>query len=296
MKSLWDRVDFVFQKNDHTAAELLLYPEGFQQYTQTPDNAIFEALAGNDVDSGIADREFDEGDPADPDDDAWVIADSPLDEDESANRFDPDLGAELYITNGDLLDDAYASHGILGFTPRAQSRPTTTSRASSSRTTKGTSRPSSSAICCSRSISRSRPTIRRTRLFLGNAAEDFYVDDFAVSYGDPQTVEVTAKRSLGGVKLRYRVNGGRVQQAPTKQAPAGERFGDEPGVYYQRLRGEVRGTDPGDEVEVWFEAAAATRCTSPTGRRKGATTRCSCSPPRTTWPATPPRTRTARTT
>ena len=24
MKELWDRVDFVFQKNDHTAAELLL--------------------------------------------------------------------------------------------------------------------------------------------------------------------------------------------------------------------------------------------------------------------------------
>ena len=39
MHALWDRVDFVFQKNDHTAAELLLYPFGFQQYTATPDNA-----------------------------------------------------------------------------------------------------------------------------------------------------------------------------------------------------------------------------------------------------------------
>ena len=32
------------------------------------------------------------------------------------NRFDPDIGAELYITNGDLTDDAY-EHGILAYTP-----------------------------------------------------------------------------------------------------------------------------------------------------------------------------------
>ena len=62
MKALWDKVDFAFQKNDHTAAELLLYPQGFQQYTPTPDNGIFEALAGDDVDSAIADKAFDEDD------------------------------------------------------------------------------------------------------------------------------------------------------------------------------------------------------------------------------------------
>ena len=31
------------------------------------------------------------------------------------NLFDPDLSAELYITNGDTLDHAYHTHGILGF-------------------------------------------------------------------------------------------------------------------------------------------------------------------------------------
>ena len=46
MKSLWDRVDFVFQKNDHTAAELLLYPTGFQQYTPTPDNGVVRGARG----------------------------------------------------------------------------------------------------------------------------------------------------------------------------------------------------------------------------------------------------------
>src|ERR687893_1259056 len=83
MKKLWDRVDFAFQKNDHTAAELLLWPQGFQKFTPTPDNAIFETLAGHDHASAIQDDE---------------------------ESFDPDLSAELYITNGDALDDAYAEH------------------------------------------------------------------------------------------------------------------------------------------------------------------------------------------
>ena len=110
MHALWNRVDFTFQKNDHTASELLLYPFGNQQYTLTPDNGIFEALAGNDVDSAIADKTWN------AEDETWDVADSPLDADTSVNRFDPDLGAELYITNGDTLEDAY-HNGILGFTP-----------------------------------------------------------------------------------------------------------------------------------------------------------------------------------
>src|SRR5215213_6308026 len=102
MKGLWNRVHFTFQKNDHTAAELLLYPQGFQQYTPTPDNAIFEALAANDDESAIADKVFN------PQTESWDI---------TGHRFDPDISAELYITNGDTLDDAYATRDILGFTP-----------------------------------------------------------------------------------------------------------------------------------------------------------------------------------
>ena len=56
IKRLWDIVDFAFKKNDHTAAELLLWPNGFQQYTPTPDDKLFEAYAGDDDDSAIADK------------------------------------------------------------------------------------------------------------------------------------------------------------------------------------------------------------------------------------------------
>ena len=122
---------------------------------------------------------------------------------------------------------------------RARCRPTRTSRASSSRTTRGTSRPSSSATCCSRSTWPGRPPTRGTGLAPRQRVQDFYVDDFAVSYGDPQTVEVTAKRSLGDVRLRYRVNGGRcsrprprgsgrraVQQRPRRLLPPAARRGE----------------------------------------------------------------------
>ena len=81
-----DLVDFEFQKNDHTAASLLLYPQGWQQYTPAADDPIFTALAGDDHDPAIT-------------------------------GFDPDLGAELYITNGDTLDTAYNREGILAYTP-----------------------------------------------------------------------------------------------------------------------------------------------------------------------------------
>ena len=86
MLGLFEHVDFEFQKNDHTAAELILYPQGWQQYTPTADDPIFTALAGDDKDPAI-------------------------------NGFDPDLGAELYITNGDTNDTAYNREGILSYTP-----------------------------------------------------------------------------------------------------------------------------------------------------------------------------------
>ena len=37
---------------------------------------------------------------------------------------------------------------------------------------------------------------------------------FDYSYGDPQPVQVLAKRSLGAVTLKYRINGGAVRSAP----------------------------------------------------------------------------------
>jgi murein tripeptide amidase MpaA len=237
-RKLWNRVDFKFLKNDHTASELLLYPQGFQQYTPTPDNPIFEALAGNDDQAAIADKTFNE------DTGEWEI---------TGGRFDPDLSSELYITNGDALDDAYRTKGILGFTPEGSTPDI----------------PGVSGFEFQDVEADVEAEFQRHRLFaidlaesaddpgnpvshMGNTVKDFYVDRFADSYGNPQPVQVTAKRSLGDVQIRYRINGGAVKTADTREFRGGERYYQERGVVYHRLRGTVRGTQRGDEVEVWF--------------------------------------------
>jgi hypothetical protein len=109
---------------------------------------------------------------------------------------------------------------------------------------------------------------------LGNTTKPFYLDlsgidpekannplsdfRFSVSYGDPQAVQVLARRSLGAVTLKYQINGGAVQSGSTSEWDGGERFGDLGDVYYRIMRGSVTGTSPGDVVKVWFEASGGT--------------------------------------
>ncbi|HEU0040960.1 MAG TPA: hypothetical protein VFQ15_01295, partial [Jiangellaceae bacterium] len=92
---------------------------------------------------------------------------------------------------------------------------------------------------------------------VGRTAEDFRVDSFDVSYGDPQTVAVTAKRALKNMRLNYSVNGGGAQSVTVSEWAGGERYGDENDDYYAEFRGDVSGTAPGDEVEVWFTGVKA---------------------------------------
>jgi hypothetical protein len=230
-------VDFVFNKNDHTAAELLLWPNGFQQYTPTPDDELFEAYAGDDDRAAIADGHYDA-------DGEWVI---------TGNRFDPDIGAELYITNGDLTDDAYAN-GILAYTPEGSEPNIPNVSGFEFQDVEADieaefQRHKEFVLDLARSADDPANPISH----LGNTVENFYVETFADSYGDPQPVQVVAKKSLGAVRMRYRINDGNVKTVVTSRFAGGERFDQEPGLYYHRLRGTVTGTNPGDEVEVWFE-------------------------------------------
>jgi hypothetical protein len=195
MKRLWNRVDFTFLKNDHTAAELLLWPQGFQKFTPTPDNAIFEALAGTDHKSAIQDDE---------------------------ESLDPDLSSELYITNGDELDDAYRTHGILGFTPEGtESRIPGVTGFEFEDDEQEVQEEFLRHWEFSLDLAESADDPDEPESHLGNEMREFYVDSFGVSYGDPQPVQVTARRSLGPVKLHYRINGEREQTAPTSEFRAG---------------------------------------------------------------------------
>ena len=224
MHALFDEIHPVFQKNDHTAAELLLYPQGFQQDTPSADHEIFTALAG---------------DPFKP----------------AIEGFLPELSAGLYITNGDFTDWAYNIKGVLSYTPEG-------TQAEDPNVT-GFEYPDSEQqiqqefrrhLPFALDLAKSADDPSEPDSHLDNTAEDITVDTFAESYGDPQPVAAVAKRKLGAVSMKFKINGGPTLVVPTTNYAGGERYYKDPGVYYKRVRGMVSGTSTGDTVEVWFTA------------------------------------------
>ena len=89
-----------------------------------------------------------------------------------------------------------------------------------------------------------------------------------MSYGDPQTVAVWAKRALTAKKMVYSINGGKPVKTDVTEWAGGERYGFENVDYYAEYRGVVTGASPGDSVEVWFTATATGR-DLPKGQKAG---------------------------
>ena len=230
-----ERVGFEFFVNYHSAAELLLYGTGWQVNTPTPDDVIYEAMAGDDAN------------PAVP-------------------GYDPDISAELYTTNGDTDTHLTELYGTLGFTPEmstceAASDSVEGDEWEAEDCGSGFEFPDDEGLVQAEfernipfalSVAKSADDPDDPESVVGREAEDFRVDTFDVSFGDPQTVAVLAKRALDDVRLKYRINGGRTRTAGVSEWDGGERYGDENDDYYAELRGEVRGADPGDAVTVWF--------------------------------------------
>jgi hypothetical protein len=220
--SLMNRVHFAFNKNDHTHGRLLLWPPGWQVDTRYADEPIMTALAGKDDDPGIPD-------------------------------FDPDVGAELYTTNGDTNDHMYTADRTFSYTPEG------TPAAEGSGfvfqdVEADVQEEFERHVQFALDLARSAPTPSRPVSHLGNEAPNFVDDKFDVSYGNPQLVQVNARRDLGPIQLRYRVNGGPVQTKATSEWGGGSRYGDVGDYFYHRMRAQVTGTSPGDDVEVWFFA------------------------------------------
>ena len=229
------RVGFEFFVNYHSAAELLLYGLGWQVATPSPDDVLYEAMAGDDANPAVA-------------------------------GYDPDLSAELYTTNGDTDTDLQARFGTLGFTPEM-----TTCEVASAIDPDDEFEPGDCGsgfefpdnepliqaefeknIPFALSVARSAKDPDDPVSAVGRTAENFRVDSFDVSYGDPQKVAVTVKRAVRLVTMQYRINGGRLRLALAPEWQGGERYGHENDDYYVERRGTVRGAHAGDEVEVWF--------------------------------------------
>ena len=234
LEAFMGRVGFEFFVNYHSAAELLLYGTGWQVSTPTPDDVIYEAMAGDDANPAIP-------------------------------GYDPDISAELYTTNGDTDTHMTELFGTLGFTPEmatceSASQVDPNDEWVDTDCDSGFHFPDDEGLIQAEfeknipfalSVAESASDPDDPVSVVGRTAEDFRVDSFAVSYGDPQTVAVIAKRALQQVRLHYRVNGGPTQTRVSEWA-GGERYGDENDDYYAEFRGQVQGASPGDDVEVWF--------------------------------------------
>ena len=258
MQGLIDRIEPRFQSNLHSYGEWLLYPQGWQVGTLEADYPLYVAAGGTDADPAIP-------------------------------GFNPGQSADtLYVTNGETTDYADTNAGTVAFTPElGEGAPGA-----------GFVFPDDEGLIQAEfektldfhlGLARSAAHPANPDSPVGIDVEPFYLDadeidpqngqtslfdfKFNVSYGDPQEVRVLAARSLGDVTLRYQVNGGAAQSAPTGEWGGGEDYGPGEGEYYHVVRGEVSGTVPGDTVKVWFEGGGETsdsftyRVESDSGRR-----------------------------
>ena len=234
MVGLLQRIGFAFQVNYHSTGQWLLYAEGWQTSTPTADDPIYYAMSGNLDDPAIS-------------------------------EFHPGLSSDvLYVTNGEITDYAHGVTGTLAWTPEL----------SEGCDGCGFVFPDDEALVqeefernlpFAQSVANSALDPDDPKTVTGLETKPFYLDSddpykssnpgtqlsFTTSYGDPQPVGVIAKRSLGAVKVKYRINGGPVQTASTSEWQGGSRY-NPASVYYHQVRGVVTGTDPGDSIEVWF--------------------------------------------
>ena len=234
---LMERVGFEFLVNYHSAAEAVLYGTTWQVATPTPDDALYEALVGDQASSAVP-------------------------------GYLPGLRADLYSGNGILDEHANIAYGTLGVTVEMSQCQTAASVDPADEWDPANCRsafhfPDDEALveaefrknlAFALSVAQSAADPADPVTVTGRQAPEFVVDSFDVSYGDPQTVAVTARRDQRTQRLEYRVNGGRTRRAHIREWEGGERYGDESDRYYAELRGEVTGTRPGDSVEVWFTA------------------------------------------
>jgi hypothetical protein len=237
LAGLIDRIRPKFQSNLHSFGEWLLYPQGWQVGTLDADYPLYVALGGTDDNSAIP-------------------------------GFNPGQSADtLYVTNGETTDYAETSQGTIAYTPELGEGQAGAGfvfpdnedliQAEFERLlpfhmglAKSAWRPGDPASPVGIDV---RPFyLDADEIDPQNGQTSLFDFKFSESYGDRQEVRVLAKKSLGAVRLRYRINGGRVHSVGTRQWNGGERYNAGNPDYYRVMRGTVRGTDPGDTVRVWF--------------------------------------------
>ena len=214
--------------NYHSAGQLLLTPVSYTTDYYPPDSTLFDAITGTDGDEAVF-------------------------------PYRSQHSSDLYESNGDTIDNAYMNYGIIGWTPEMDTcatlrRARAAATSSPRRTTSPRSRRSSTRTCAfalnvdatrcrtwvarrtsttTRASTRSRPTAghpaQPLRRLLRRAAGRSRPRSARSSATPTSRVSVVGQN--GNVTV------------PMTAAPAGERYGEVKGYYFERRRA----TFPGDD-------------------------------------------------
>lgn len=241
LDGLLAEIDFAFQVNYHSAAELLLYGVGWQVATPSPDDIVYETLAGDDEDPAVI-------------------------------GYDPDISAELYTTNGETTEHAHGAYGTLAYTPELDTCDSAEEIFPDDEFGETYCEDNGRSVFefpddeelvqavfeknldFAVSIAASAADPANPRSSLDRKAPDFVVDAFDVSYSGDQTVAVETTRSSFFKRMYYQVGDERIRSSRVRLWDGGERYGGDLDFLYGEYRGEVKGADAGDEVTVWFSA------------------------------------------
>src|SRR4051794_20306774 len=226
------RVKFYGNINYHTDGQLLLTPVSYTTDYAPPDSTIFAAMTGTDGDSAVF-------------------------------PYQPQRSSDLYESNGDTIDNGYLNYGIIGWTPEMDT------------CTTGGDQPGCRQFSFPDVEAKMQAVFDKNLAFALNAAhslltldrprnydddpngyqikptEDIQLNRFDVSYGANQTIEAIVRKTLGPSDVRVtlttpgNIATKRATTAviPMTTAPAGERYGEVPGYYFERRRATL-GTFP----------------------------------------------------
>lgn len=231
------RIGFEYGINYHSAAQLLLYGVGWQVATPTPDDVLYESLAGTPQNSAVP-------------------------------GYRPQVSSELYTTNGEADGHAANVNGMMMYTPE-MSTCATASRIDPNDSWNAADCASvftfpddekliqqefAKNIPFALSVAETAAHPDQPSSSLGLKAADFTPDAFTTSYaaGGDQEVSVIARKSVGDKELKYRVNGGRTHDQALRAWKGGEVYGGDDNIRFDEYRAKVQDGDVGDKVEVWF--------------------------------------------
>jgi hypothetical protein len=216
--------DFKFIISYHTYGNLILYPWGWQVNTASLDDPIFVAQAGTDANPAIWDSLRDEG-------------------------YDPGVGADLYIMNGNFTDWTYQGMGIPSHT--VEFTKGSDFRFPDDEDMVQTVFEDSLDFALSAVESALDPAHPVSPV--GIAVEDVYHTPLTTSYGPNQMIEVLARK---GLDLTLCVNS--ICNSDSFTEKLGSVYNDEPGVYFSRYVAVISGQSAGETVTYEIREGAST--------------------------------------